>query len=305
MRLCAVAPLVLLAASLAAAQASEADRAAGATESATRITDIAARPSTDGSSIEVTFASSDPRRDLIMFWGTAPMATAEDLLRSAAKAQLDAGTVRCAIPAAPGADWWFAVLDAELYKTGGVPLVPGENVTTRGVRLPDAAGDAPIGAALRLSDPLPSLLLDVAVATGARFDVGGLPAIPAAVAVSPATAEAIADLLRAAGTEPRPILKVDLLAGRSAVADQVLQRIANDTLASGDWPGAERELKAYLSLPRSAELRAAARYYLGQAYWFQGRARDAFFEFLACEDVLPRESRAWRDACLGELAAGG
>lgn len=168
-----------------------------------------------------------------------------------------------------------------------------------------AADEASTDAVLRRPDPLPALQLGVAVDTGREVPAGALPAIPAPRAVSPATAEAIADLVRTAGAEPRPVLKVHVLTGQAAGTDPALQRIATDTLAAGDWAGAERQLKEYLSLPRGGGLRAAARYYLGQAYWFQGRARDAFFEFLACEDVLPRETRAWQDACLGALAAGG
>jgi TolA-binding protein len=98
-------------------------------------------------------------------------------------------------------------------------------------------------------------------------------------------------------------MKVQVLSADVAGGDPVLRSLAAGTLAGGDWLGAEKKLKDYLSLRRTPEIKALARFYLGQAYWFQGRLRDAFFEFLGCEDVLPRESRAWQDACLGELAA--
>jgi hypothetical protein len=239
-----------------------------------------------------------------VFWGTAPMSSAEDLLRSTAKAQLDAGAVRYVVPVTPGTDWWFAVLDAELYKVGGVPLVPGENATMSGVRVPVTASSTAAGASHR-GQPLPSLQLAVSVDTGRNVDAGGLPEVPTERDVSPATALAIAELLRAAGPASRPILKVQVLGAEVAGGDPELRRVAEDTLAGGDWVGAEKKLKDYLSLRRTPELRALARFYLGQAYWFQGRAREAFFEFLLCEDIVPRESRAWQDACLSELAAGG
>jgi hypothetical protein len=295
----------LAAAAFAAAQAAGPSGSVpvGESELAARITGIAATATADGSAIEVTFVSSDPRRDLLVFWGTVPMRTAEDLLRSTAKAQLDAGTVRYAVPVLPGTDWWFAVLDAGLYKVGGVPLVPGENATTRGVHTPAAAASSAAAALSPRNQPLPTLQLGVEVGTGRELDTGGVPEIPTERDVSPATAMAIAGLLQAAGPPPRPILKVQVLDGQAADGDRVLQSAAADTLASGDWAGAEKKLKDYLSLPRMPGLEALARFYLGQAYWFQGRLRDAFFEFLECEDVLPRESRAWQDACLGELAA--
>jgi TolA-binding protein len=156
----------------------------------------------------------------------------------------------------------------------------------------------------RSSQPLPSLRLGVSIGSGLEMDPGSLPEAPAERDVSPATARAIAELLRAAGSDPRPILKVQVLTGKATDGDQVLQGVATGTLAAGDWAGAERKLKDYLSRGRTHELAAAARFYLGQAYWFLGRPRDAFFEFLLCEDDLPREARAWQDACLTELAAG-
>jgi hypothetical protein len=296
---------LLAAAAFAAAQAAgpSGSGPVGERELAAHITGIAADAAADGSAIEVTFVSSDSRRDLLVFWGAAPMSTAEDLLRSTAKAQLDAGTVRYAVPVLPGTDWWFAVLDAGLYKVGGVPLVPGENVTLRGVRVPVAAHNQQTAASPSRTQPLPSLQLGVAVGTGRSIETGGLPEVPSERDVSPATALAIAKLLRAAGPAPRPILKVQILGKDVAGSDPVLQSVATDTLARGDWLGAEKKLKDYLSIRRTPEIKALARFYLGQAYWFQGRLRDAFFEFLGCEDVLPRESRAWQDACLGELAA--
>jgi len=304
MRLRTFPLLLALAAASAAAQVAgpAASELTGEEQLAARITGITAAAA-DGSAIEVTFVSSDPRRELLVFWGAAPMSTAEDLLRSTARAQLAAGTVRCAVPVTPGTDWWFAVLDAGLYKVGGVPLVPGENVTLRGVRVPVAAHNQQTAASPSRTQPLPSLQLGVAVGTGRSIETGGLPEVPSERDVSPATALAIAKLLRAAGPAPRPILKVQILGKDVAGSDPVLQSVATDTLARGDWLGAEKKLKDYLSIRRTPEIKALARFYLGQAYWFQGRLRDAFFEFLGCEDVLPRESRAWQDACLGELAA--
>jgi hypothetical protein len=305
MRLRTFPLLLALAAASAAAQVAgpAASELTGEEQLAARITGIAAAAA-DGSAIEVTFVSSDPRRELLVFWGAAPMSTAEDLLRSTARAQLAAGTVRCAVPVTPGTDWWFAVLDAGLYKAGGVPLVPGKNATTRGVRVSAAASSTTAGASHR-GQPLPSLQLAVSVETGRSVDAGGLPEVPTERDVSPATALAIAELLRAAGPPSRPILKVQVLGAEVAGGDAELRSVAEDTLAGGDWVGAEKKLKDYLSLRRTPELRALARFYLGQAYWFQGRPREAFFEFLLCEDIVPRESRAWQDACLGELASRG
>jgi len=274
--------------------------AAPAADTPARITGIAAAAATDGSAVIVTFVVSDARRDLLLFWGTAPMATAEDLLGVAATAHLDAGTVRYVVPVPPRTAWWFAVLDAELYKVGGAPLVPGENATIDGA----SADGAVAAAAPRRASPLPALQLDRAIDTGRAVDAS-LPDIPPERVVSPATALAIAGLLQEAGPPARPVLKVQVLGPESAAegGDPVLRAAAVDALAGGQWAQAEKRLKDYLSIRRTPELKARARFYLGQAYWFQDLPREAFFEFLGCEDELPRESRAWQEACLSELAA--
>jgi TolA-binding protein len=74
------------------------------------------------------------------------------------------------------------------------------------------------------------------------------------------------------------------------------------TLVAGDWPEAERRLKGFLNLKREGALEARARFYLGQAYWFQGKVREATLEFLRCEGFLYVESRQWQDACIDRLA---
>lgn len=273
--------------------------AAPAADTSARITGITAAAAADGSAVVVTFAVSDPGRGLLLFWGMAPMATAEDLLGAAATASLDAGTVRYVVPVPPGTAWWFAVLDAELYKVGGAPLVPGENATIAGVSSEGAA----IAVAPRRASPLPALQLDRAIDTGRAVDAL-LPDIPAERAVAPATALAIAGLLEEAGPPAPPVLKVQVLGPESADegGDPVL-RAAAQSLAGGEWTQAVKRLQDYLSMRRTPELKARARFYLGLAYWFLDRPREAFFEFLGCEDELPRESRPWQEACLAELAA--
>jgi hypothetical protein len=271
---------------------------APAADTPARITGIAAAAAVDGSAIVVTFAVSDARRDLLLFWGTAPMGTAEDLL-GAAVAHLDAGTARYAVPVVPGAAWWFAVLDAELYKVGGAPLAPGGNTTVAGVRAPgDAAATAP-----RRGAPLPALQLDRAIDTGREVGATNVPALPPTREVSPATARAIAVLMQEAGAVTPPVLKVQVLAPEADVdsGDAVL-RAAAQLLALGEWAQAEKRLKDYLSIRRTGEPLARARFYLGQAYWFQDQPREAFFEFLLCGNELPRESSAWQQTCLAVLA---
>ena len=147
---------------------------------AARITGIraAVSPAVDG--VAVTFTSSSPSRDLLLFWGTAPLVTAEDLLRSASTTELDPGTTRYLQPALPGIDYWFAVLDAGLYKMGQVALVPGVNATAAPVRMPMTAGRPSFvsrGAARRIT-PLPSLAIPFGVLSGEQSGDSGIVPTP-------------------------------------------------------------------------------------------------------------------------------
>jgi hypothetical protein len=303
MRIRPIVPLLIAVAALAGAQTSgpPGPGTARAGQGA-QITAIDAAAAADA--IVLTFESSDPRRDLLVFWGTAPFATVDDLRHAGFRADLAAGIARLSVAVEPGVDYWFAVLDAARYLAGDASIVPGRNATTRGVRLPLAAGSVSLPAAAPRGQPLPSLQLEVSVSSGRDIEFGSLPEVPSRRDVSPATATAIAELLRAAGPVPRQIRKVQLLGDEAVGGDAELRSIAAGTLAKGEWSAAERALKEYLRTPRAPERQAAARFYLGQAYWFQGRLRDAYFEFLGSDEILQRESRDWEDACLSELARG-
>ncbi len=103
---------------------------------AAHVSAIHAVPTQRGDAIEVSFDSSSATRDLLLFRSTAPVMSAEDLLRSGSATQLDAGTTQALIPALPGVDYWFTVLDAGLFKLGTVAISAGANTTVDPVQIP-------------------------------------------------------------------------------------------------------------------------------------------------------------------------
>jgi len=48
-------------------------------------------------------------------------------------------------------------------------------------------------------------------------------------------------------------------------------------------------------------VQARAHYYLGQAYFFDKRPREALLEFLLAEDPYYHEVDQWKDACFQQL----
>ena len=109
-------------------------------QAAARVTDIKAAPAAGGDGVEVTFQVSNQGRDLLLFRSTSPIAVpggpAELDVRDAA----GPGTTRYVLPGLPGVDYWFAVLDAGMFKLGQAPLVRGENTTRDPVQVPLASG---------------------------------------------------------------------------------------------------------------------------------------------------------------------
>jgi hypothetical protein len=83
--------------------------------------------------------------------------------------------------------------------------------------------------------------------------------------------------------------------------DRSLRSIVQGPFATADWEKARDELDRYLAIHRGPLAEARARYYRGQALYFLGSYRAAFFEFLLVKDYFPVEAREWMESCLAAL----
>jgi hypothetical protein len=271
------------------------------------ITGITAAPTGGGDGIAITFSTSSPGRDLLLFWGTAPLSVPEDLVKSTSTVALDAGTTRYVLAALPGVDYWFAVLDTGLYKLGQAPLTKGANVTAQPVQLPVGSGKISLRSPgmARREFPLPSLSLGFGVQSGALLPESEVPDLPPVRKVTADAEKAIAQLLSeispVESVQPsQQLLRSDMTPTPSGEIAR-LQEIVRGPFLGGDMATAQKKLGDFLSLPRSADIEARARFYLGQVYFIQGRDRDALLEFLAAEDFFYQESEPWIDACFEKL----
>jgi hypothetical protein len=270
------------------------------------VTGIRAGLSADGLGAEVSFRTSNSRRDLLLFWGTSRLGRPEDLLGSTSRLTIDAGLARFTVPVLAGVDYYFAVLDAEAWKLGRARLSVGDNVTAAPFQVPVGPGTTSFVTAPALRPfPLPALDLGIGVQTGTALDAAAPLALPAGKGVSADTERAIAEILAGlAAPQPSPRGQQILPAeGTPPVNEEQkgLQAIVKGPFTGGDLPEAERQLRNFLGLNRRREVEARARFYLGQAQYLQGRPREAFLEFLLCEEVLYAEAAAWKAACLEQL----
>jgi hypothetical protein len=277
---------------------------------AARISGISAAVTPDAGAIQVSFRSSNPDRDLIVFWSTTPLRTPEDLLQGTSKASVDPGVQRYQVPALPGVGYYFAVLDAGLYKIGQVPLTGGVNATTNPVEIPLASGGglAPAPSRLR-AFPLPALQLTRAVESGRELPGGEPVELPPRRPVSAAAQRAIEQIIAGVSRNTLPEMTPQVLEADRTPSPSgelaALRQIVTGPLAGGRFSEASSLIGNFLSLPRKPEVEARARFYLGQALYFENDSRNAVMEFLLAEDVLYQETRQWIDACIRRLAAQG
>jgi hypothetical protein len=276
-------------------------------QAAARISDLRAVPAPSGDEIEVAFRSSNAGRDLLVFRSAAPIRDPEDLLSSTSATELDPGTTKTRVAALPGVDYWFAVVDAGLYKLGTVPLRPGVNVTTDPVQVPVTGGKASLAPPFisRRDIVLPSLDITFGVQSGNALPGASFPGLPPEQPVSPTTEKAIAALLASVPAPPRKEMTRTVLTADSTPSpdaeEALLQSIVKGPFMSGDAAAAEKALVDFLSLRRARGVEARAHYYLGQVYYFSHRPQEALMEFLLADTPYYHEAEKWKNACFREL----
>jgi hypothetical protein len=295
------------------------------------ITGITAVVSDD--SVQVDFRTSAPARDLLLFRSNARMTTAEDLVTAFAPLQLEAGVTHFTDFPIPGVETYYAVVDTEMFKLGRQVLVAGESSTVEGVVVPlevsrialpavppvqrpsgeagereeeaqAGTGENPVassvegGAARSVLATTPLPYLQPAEDSADRFP-------PREADLDPRTQAAVSRLLASApplraGQRSVVILPEDK-DEPGAGETTGLYNILRDFLLPGDYTGAESKLLGFLNLRRSAYTEARVRFYLAQAYYFQGLYEESLLEFVLARDQLYAPVQPWLESCFRKL----
>jgi len=269
-----------------------------------RIEAIRAQAASGG--IRVTFAADRPGRALVLYRNTAPIARVGDLLGAVALILAPGTTAYLDTPPA-GIAFYYAVADDELAKTGKARFVAGMNATSTPASVPLAAGQIAAGTAtgpVARARPLPFLVLERGVYSGEGVEPAQ--AAPARKELEPQTDEAVSALLASMPrTSPKPMLPVVLEIDRAVTGggeESILQSVVQEVGRTADKGVAEERLRSFLSIHRSPELEARARFYLGQVLYFEQRTPEALAELLFALDAYYVEAWPWVDRCLDELA---
>jgi hypothetical protein len=308
-------------------------------EKAARITGLTAEVA--GDAVRLRFQSSRGDRELLLFRSLQPMRSGEDLASS--PFSLRAGTSRYEDYPIPGLDYYYALVDAGLFKLGQAELDAGQSSTLQPVRVPLDAGRVglppavleevppPAAAAARRQGTAPARAPapaarqptsapaseQIAVATPRSAPLPylgldaakGLPslALPAPRPLGPVARRAVEAVLREAPPRATPKLRAQAMPedlGAGGPEDAGLGALVAEHLLTGDLPAAEQGLVAFLAVRRTDEVAARARFYLGQVYYLQGKPERAVLELLLARPLYYSAVQPWLENCLLRLAGG-
>lgn len=247
----------------------------------------------DGERVVIAFDVNGPRKNAVLYRSTQPVKEPRDLLNSV--------MVRSGVRSpfvdypVPGLSYYYALIYEDEISGGSMGIRPGINATISAVTV---YGDGSAEKALRPM-PLPAMTLNSAL-TESYF----LPDTASAVPLSDNAARIVknANVPEKAPPEPRKprAFTVDLQAP-SGGEDSALFQIISESFLKRDWEKARADLLHYLSLPRSKDIEARARFYLGQTLYFTGNYRGALFEFLTVRPFHPVEANMWIDSILSAM----
>ena len=199
----------------------------------------------------------------------------------------------------PGVPYYYAVLPESVVRSGTVAFRNGENTNDLPVEVLGEYAAAPSGAKASVRDiPLP------------RLKIPGTES-PVPAAFSEKTEKAISDVesaikqaaSRNAGLKVRdtPFRFPEDTTGISGGEEAALKGILDAHFESERWQDLEADITRFLSLRRTDEVTARARFYLGEAYFFLENYSEALEEFLLAQKTYPSKAAEWIQKTLKRL----
>jgi hypothetical protein len=243
-------------------------------------------------SYDISRMEPGQRRNTILYRSMQPVRLPQDLL-NAIIVQTGITSPFIDFPV-PGITWYYAVLFEDEISSGNVGIKPGVNATVLPVTITSAQT---LERSLR-PIPLPMLTLRNTMPEGFFTD------IPQPVPLSNESINMLRD-------KEMPVKKpIELKSPRVFAIDMeaptvgeesALFQIVMEHFINQEWEDARISLQNYLSLPRSREIEARARFYLGQTLYYTEKYREALMEFLAFRALHPIEAAGWIRAVLAAM----
>ncbi|MCL2758808.1 MAG: hypothetical protein FWD22_01185 [Treponema sp.] len=253
------------------------------------------RASQDGERVIITFNTEGPRRNAILYRNMQPISRPQDLLNAViVQSGIDSPFVDFPVPV-PGLTWYYAVIYEDEIASGNMGIKPGINATITPVTVTSEQ------TAERTLRPIP---LPVLTLRNTMPDSHFMTEIPEQVPLSPASTRMLRDTQMPSKvpiTLKRPrVFAVDLVAPTGG-EESALFQIITEYFVTLNWESARVSLQHYLSVRRSRDIEARARFYLGQTLYYTGNYRESLMEFLSIRSLHPAEANTWIEAVLSAM----
>ncbi|MBN2051009.1 MAG: hypothetical protein JW760_11225 [Spirochaetales bacterium] len=243
-------------------------------------------------------------RELSIYRGVSPILEAEDVLNAELIAMVSSSDGEYRDFTIPGVPYYYGIIDSELLKAGIYTFEEGKNSTTVSVEIPLSREIIRQPAVVTRPKPLPVLTLQTTLLTGEDLAYPPMP-FGTKTSLSEDIQLILDRLTKATGTEAETPQGAELLETDRLKLDQresySLGRILSTTFPSGKWNEAEQQLLLFQRTRHEGDDDLRSHFYLGQAYFFQKKYREALYQFLLTRETYRLETDSWLDAVLKAL----
>jgi len=243
----------------------------------------------EGEKVIIYFDSTRPRRNIILYRSMQPLRQPQDLLNAViVQSGISSGFVDYPVP---DITWYYILMYEDEISSGNMDVKPGVNSTVSPVRI---TAFQTTERSLR-PIPLPILTINNAVQYGSVNDRMTLGKDSLNILRNTSMPSKIPMIQK----KPR-IFAIDLEAPAGG-EESALFQILSEHFINFEWEKALDNLQHYLSLPRSKDVEARARFYLGQTLYYTEKYREALMEFLSFKKFNTMEANHWIDAVLSAM----
>lgn len=259
----------------------------------------------ENNKVVLTFTSSKTDRELLLYRSTQPIHSSSDILKASFSQTIMSNKLsHTDIPIA-GVDYYYAIVDTALVKSGEINFTIGANTLKDPVQIPLSAATIGIPKAYKRAFPLPALNILYGIETGIELEMPIPFYLPQKLKLKSETDSSItyliSDMEKFAYKEKTvQVLAIDNTENASGEA-YILKSIVTDYVLSQRFSESELKIKEYLQTRHESDVEARAHFYLAQTYYFQGKYKEAFLEFLLAEDLYYTDVQPWLVVCYGKI----
>lgn len=260
--------------------------------------------SVHGGAVSVNFRTDGSAKTPVLYRSVQELKNPQDLLRAVI---VQSGVTSPFIDyPVPGIPYFYSVVYEEDLAQGNIHIAPGINTTRNPIEIPLNTLSAQMSGT---RNDLRSMPLPIISTSNLVAGINNLPELPTPVPLSPEAAKAASEVTANRQIKNReqfkkfPKVFAEDMDSSSRGADYALKTIVQGSFSKRDWQTAKNELTQYLTIPRTTEAEARARFYLGQCHYFTALAQEALFEFLLVQNSYEKEANEWIQASLVMLNA--